>query len=140
MNILQNLHSSLKIDANEPAASTNDIDALNEFSTITVPVDYLNVIRDMTELEILTSSNKYLRIWSPAGCIEMNKEYQIQSYIPESLAIGDDEGGSALILMTGKQGFGIYKVGFGDLDIEDAEFVSKTLEELLTKGSGVDII
>jgi hypothetical protein len=140
MNILKNLHSSLKVDANEPAASIEDIAALNEFCAITVPSDYLNVIREMTEVEILINNDKYFRIWSPAGCIEMNEEYQVQNYIPESLAIGDDEGGSALILMTGKQGFGIYKVGFGDLDIEDAEFVSETLEGLLTKGSGVDVI
>jgi len=140
MYILKDLHSSLKIDANESSASLEDIAALKEFSSITVPTDYLNVIREMTEVEILINGDRYFRIWSPAGCIEMNEEYQVQSYIPESLAIGDDEGGGALILMTGKQGFGIYKVGFGDLCVEDAEFVSETLEGLLTKGLGIDVI
>ncbi|NRD71846.1 SMI1/KNR4 family protein [Shewanella sp. VB17] len=140
MNILNNLHPSLRIEANESAALSEDISALNKFSCIEIPTDYLNVINEMTEVEILISDDRYFRIWGPAGCIEMNEEYKVQNYIPDSLAIGDDEGGSALILMTGEQGFGIYKVGFGNLDAEDAEFISESLENLLTKGNGIDVI
>ncbi|MGP3781155.1 hypothetical protein ACTWKC_12095 [Bacillus sp. 4A_MP3] len=50
----------------------------------------------------------------------MNESYEIQDYIPNSLAVGDDEGGNALIYFEGAEGFGLYIVGFGDLDPEEA--------------------
>lgn len=140
MSILCNLNSSLQIKASESAASTNDINSLKEFSSIEVPIDYCEIVSEMTEVEVLIDSDRYFRVWSPDGCIEMNKEYQIQSYIPQSLAVGDDEGGSALILMTGKNGFGLYKVDFGDLDIEDAEYISDSLRSLLIDGIGIERI
>ncbi|ELR64590.1 hypothetical protein C942_02403 [Photobacterium marinum] len=70
----------------------------------------------------------------------MNEEYMVQDYIPNSLAIGDDEGGSALIIMTGNKGYGLYKVGFGDLDVDDAEYISASLSELLIDGFGAQVI
>ena len=105
MNILSNLNSAFKIEANESAASTDDISSLKEFSSIELPLDYCEIVSEMTEVEILVKGDRYFRIWSPEGCIEMNEEYQIQNYIPQSLAIGDDEGGAALIMMKGKNGF-----------------------------------
>ena len=38
----------------------------------------------------------------------MNESYEIQDYIPNSLAVGDDEGGNALIYFEGAEGFGLY--------------------------------
>ena len=37
----------------------------------------------------------------PKGCIEMNEAYDIQGFMLASLAIGDDEGGNALIYGKG---------------------------------------
>ncbi|HIF9084472.1 TPA: SMI1/KNR4 family protein [Photobacterium damselae] len=138
MSILRNLNSRLKIEASEEAASTDDINSLKEFSSIELPLDYCEIVVEMTEVEILVDSDRYFRVWSPDGCIEMNEEYQIQKYIPQSLAIGDDEGGGALIMMTGEKGFGLYKVDFGDLDIEDAEYISDSLRALLVGGIGLE--
>lgn len=140
MDILANLDSSFRIDANEDAASQDEIAELKEFSTIPVPEDYLCVVRKMTEVEILVNGEKYIRIWSPHGCIEMNEAHEVQDCIPNSLAIGDDEGGAAFILMTGEKGLGLYLSDFGDLDVEEAKYVSESLESLLTKGVGVEVI
>ena len=140
MSLLNKLNSRFRIGASEPAASESDLQELKQFSQIELPVEFVSIVREMTEVEILVDSDKYFRIWSPSGCIEMNEEYEIQNHIPNSLAIGDDEGGSALIVMTGNKGFGLYKVGFGDLDVDDAKYISASLEELLVNGVGAEVV
>jgi len=140
MDIVSNLNECFRVDAHESAATEEEIKSLEMYSLIPVPDDYKDLARSMTEAEILVNGEKYIRIWSPSGCIEMNTEYHIQKYIPQSLAIGDDEGGKALVLMTGADGFGLYKVDFGDLCVEDAEFIATSLTDLLVKGHGRDNI
>lgn len=140
MSLLNKLNSRFRIGASETAASESDLQELKQFSQIELPVDFVSIVREMTEVEILVDNDKYFRIWSPSGCIEMNEAYEIQNYIPNSLAIGDNEGGSALIVMTGNKGFGLYKVGFGDLDADDAEYISTSLEELLVNGVGAEVV
>lgn len=85
----------------------------------------------MTEAEILVMGASYIRIWEAPGCMEMNDAYNIQKYIPNSLAIGDDEGGKVILYASDQNGYGLYQVGFSDLDINDAEFISPSLTELL---------
>lgn len=140
MSLLNKLNSRFSVGSREPAASEADLQELQNFSQIELPQDFVSIILEMTEVEILIDNDKYFRIWSPSGCIEMNEEYEIQNYIPDSLAIGDDEGGSALILMTGNKGFGLYKIGFGDLDKDEAEYISASLEELLVNGVGAEVV
>ena len=53
MTILKNLHSDFQIDASEPAASQGDIDGLRNSIDVPIPEDYLSVVREMTEVEIL---------------------------------------------------------------------------------------
>ena len=74
----------------------------------------------------------------PIDCIEMNEAHDIQKYIPNSLAIGDDEGGMALLYIDGKEGFGLYTVGFGNLDIEETIKIAPSLKVLLIDCVGVE--
>ena len=67
-----------------------------------VPYEFLEIIRERTEIEILVNKEKYIRIWGAVGCIEMNEAYHIQKYIPNSLAIGDDECGNVVLYANGK--------------------------------------
>lgn len=113
MTLLDKISSRFSVDAQEAPANEEEIKSLTEFSPINVPSDYLDIVSEATEVEINVSGEKYIRIWSPAGCVEMNESYEIQDYIPDSLAVGDDEGGNALIYFEGKGGFGLYIVGFG---------------------------
>ncbi|UYW16671.1 SMI1/KNR4 family protein [Vibrio parahaemolyticus] len=140
MDIMENLALNFRLDAHENAASEDEINDLKNFSSITVPEEYLCIVRKMTEVEILVRGEKYIRIWSPSGCIEMNEAYEIQDCIPNSLAIGDNEEGAALILMQGKKGPGLYLSDFSDLDIDDAKYISASLEDFLTKGVGIEEI
>lgn len=140
MSILQELSNKYRIDASKPASSDEEIKNLVEFSDINIPEDFLEVIRDLTEVEINVDGEKYIRIWGADGCIDMNEAYSIQDNIPNSLAIADDEGGNALIYATGDQGFGIYLIAFNDLDIDELQYVSGSLSELLKDNVGIDVI
>ncbi|GKQ97318.1 SMI1/KNR4 family protein [Aeromonas hydrophila] len=135
-----NLNERYSLDAYKPASTVDDIIALhNYFSGVDIPQEYIDFITQLTEAEILVLDGSYVRIWSAIGCIEMNSAYNIQKYIPGSIAIGDDEGGKVVFYANGKEGFGLYKVGFGDLDINAAEWISPSLVSFLIDGIGADL-
>lgn len=140
MNILECLHKCFKIATYKEASSENEIVALEKYASILVPEEYKDIVRQKTEIEILVSNEKYIRIWGASGCIEMNGAYLIQKYIPFSLAIGDDEGGNAIIYATGKSGFGLYLVAFNDLDVDEMIYISPTLRHFLTDGYGIESV
>lgn len=135
-----NINAAFKIEAYKSQASISEIESLLSSVDVTVPDIYLRIVREMTDVEILVNQRKYVRIWGPARVLEMNEAYEVQKNIPSSLAVGDDEGGSALILMKGGHGFGLYKVGFGDLDVDDASYIAPSLEEFLINAVGIDVI
>ncbi|PGD63031.1 SMI1/KNR4 family protein [Bacillus wiedmannii] len=138
MNILEKLNEAFTLEAQESPASKEAIQELQKFSSIDVPLDYLEVIQHCTNAEINVQNELYIRIWSPTDCIEMNEAHDIQKYIPNSLAIGDDEGGKALLYVDRKEGFGLYTVDFGDLDIEETIKIAPSLKALLIDGVGVE--
>ncbi|QOS80374.1 SMI1/KNR4 family protein [Paenibacillus sp. JNUCC31] len=140
MNIFEEMSSNFHVEVKEPPASEEDIRRLQKFSDMIVPKEYEEMSKIATELEINVNKLMYIRIWSPSGCIEMNEAHKIQKYIPDSLAIGDDEGGNVLIYLNGKYGFGLYMVGFGNLDIEDTVLIAPSLRELLVNNKGVEVI
>jgi len=137
-NIIKNLSSNFSIDAKEAPATEEAISELKKFSPIAVPDEYMQLMRQSAELEIKVRHKRYIRIWSPRGCMEMNAAYRIQSCIPDSIAIGDDEGGNALLYCNGNKGFGLYSVSFGDLDICEATFIASALYDLLVNNIGIE--
>ncbi len=139
IDIINNMVHCFRVETYKCAATQEDIEKLKIFSTICVPEDYLEIVRVMTDVEILVNDN-YVRIWGASRCVEMNEAYQVKKYIPNSLAIGDNEGGMALIIMNGAHGYGLYTVGFGDLDADDAMFIAPSLYEFLVDGKGVEFI
>lgn len=140
MSILKELSNKYRIDASKPASSNKEIEKLVKFSDINIPEDFLEVIRELTDVEINVNGEKYIRIWGAIGCIDMNEAYSIQDNIPNSLAIADDESGNALIYTTGEQGFGIYVIALNDLDIDELQYVAGSLSELLKDNIGVNVI
>lgn len=138
MNMFECLHRCFKIATYNEPSSENEIVALEKYASIPVPEEYKHIVRQKTEIEILVSNEKYIRIWGANGCIEMNSAYLIQKYIPFSLAIGDDEGGNAIIYATGKRGFGLYLVAFNDLDDDEMVYISPTLRNFLVDGYGIE--
>ena len=140
MNILKKLCDKYRIDQFSSASTTEEINKLIEFSSIEIPEDYLSLISVKTEIEINVAGEKYIRIWGADGCIEMNETYEIQKYIPNSLAIADDEGGNALIYATGAKGFALYITAFNDLDVDELKFVSNSLSDLLVFNQGINVV
>lgn len=140
MSILKELSNKYRIDASKPASSNKEIEKLVKFSDINIPEDFLEVIRELTDVEINVNGERYIRIWGADGCIDMNEAYSIQDNIPNSLAIADDECGNALIYTTGEQGFGIYVIAFNDLDIDELQYVAGSLSELLKDNVGINVI
>lgn len=135
------LNKIFRLDTYAEASKQNEIDALKDhFKNLNIPDEYLHFINQISEAEILVLDEVYLRIWGAKGCLEINKEHHVQKYIPESLAIGDDEGGQIIFYAKGSNGYGLYKVGFGNLDINDAEFISPSLRSLLIDGVGAEVL
>ena len=140
MNILDNISSMYTIDARKSPSKEEEIKALLDFSTINVPTEFIEIIQLASDIEINVSDQMYIRIWGASGCIEMNEAYEVQKYLPNSIAIGYDEGGGALIYLQGKDGFGIYYTRFADLDIEEAVKIAPSLTELLVNNVGVNTL
>ena len=139
MSILGKMSKSFKIATSDTKSSDIEIDELIQYSKIDVPLEFLEIIKERTELEILVNGEKYIRIWGANGCIEMNDAYHIQKYIPNSLAIGDDECSNAVLYANGNNGFGVYMVSFSDLGVEEMVYIADSLEEFLVNEEGIDI-
>lgn len=143
MNILSNLHSALKIAASQRPSTKEEIQGLLEFSPISVPPEYLEIIEQGSELEISVNLGSrgygFIRIYGAAGVIEMNKIYNVQKNLKHVLAIGDNEGGDMLVLAPHASPSGVYLNPMSCLsDMEDATFIASNLTELLVDGRNLD--
>lgn len=138
MSILNKMSKVFKVATSDTKSSESEIDELIQYSKINVPIEFLGIIRERAELEILVNSKKYIRIWGANGCIEMNDAYHIQKYIPDSLAIGDDECSNVMLYANGNNGFGVYMVSFGDLSVDEMVYIADSLEEFFVNEAGID--
>lgn len=62
MNILEKLNDSFTLEAQESPASKEAIQELQKFSSIDVPLDYLEVIQNCTNAEFNVQNELYIRI------------------------------------------------------------------------------
>lgn len=136
--MIKELHPRFRVVSSSPPLGKVELRKID--LTPPPPDEYLELVREATELEIADDEGGYLRIWTPRGIKEMDEAYGISSRIPEALPIGDDGGGRVLIYMVGLQGFGLYLSGFGDLSVDDALWVAPTLRDLLTRAEGADAL
>ena len=139
VSILNELSGLFKVVTSNIKSSDVEIDELIQFSKIDVPEEFIQIIKEKTELEIQVDDKKYLRIWGANGCIEMNAAYSVQKYIPNSLAIGDDECCNVILYASGHEGFGVYMVSLSDLDVDEMVFIANSLEDFFVKGKGLDV-
>lgn len=139
MSVLSKAIDLFRITTYASKSKDIEIENLNKYSTIDVPTEYLDIIKEKTEIEILVDKKKYLRIWGANGCVEMNDAYYIQKYIPKSLAIGDDGCCNVVLYASGNYGFGLYIVPLNDLGIDEMIFVADSLMVFFENGEGVDV-
>jgi hypothetical protein len=141
MSVLTGMDARFDLRASEPPATDKEIDELRAFARTvggTLPDDYVDLLRDVTEVEILVEQRGCIRFWAPAGVLEMNDAHELQRYIPHAIAVGDDEGGMAFVFMTGRNGRGLYRLSFADPDPMEAVFIAESVEALLVSGVGID--
>lgn len=139
MSILIRMNSALIMASSSPRSTDAEINELVRYSSFDIPEKYLDIIRESTELEICVDKKKYFRLWGAKGCIELNDAYHIQKYIPDSLAIGDDECSNAVIYANGEKGPGLYIVPFNDLEADSMIYIAGSLRDFLVDGVGLDV-
>lgn len=140
MEVLSNISKEFTIYSYDVGSSLEDIEMLNNTFSINIPLDYIEIISKKSDLFIGINKADYmeLTIWGAKDCIYNNNAYFIQKYIPNSMAIGANGGDSVLFYADGYNGFGIYAVEFGNLDIEDAKYITPSLTELLLNNIGLE--
>lgn len=70
----------------------------------------------------------------------MNEAYGIQARLPAGLALGDDEGGNALVSWQKVEQGGLYLIPFGALDLSEGTYLAPSLRALLVEGVGREFI
>ena len=139
MSVLNGLNAQFEIASWDICSSEDEITELMKYSKIDIPREYLEIIKEKTEIEICVNGEKYLRIWGAKGYVEMNEAYSIQRYIPKSLAFADDECCNVLLFLKGHDGDGIYLASLSDLSVDDMIFIADSLEAFLVKGKGIEV-
>jgi hypothetical protein len=135
--MLESLHESFQILAQQAGAHSEQLSSLLRRYP-NAPKEYLELVSDATEIELQHEGGQYIRIWGPAGCIEMDDANDISERITGAFPVGDDGGGKVILYMNGKHGPGVYHVGFGDLDAEDTIFAASSLTGLLCQAVGIE--
>lgn len=135
--MLNDIARSFEVLAKGPSAKNAEIESLKRYFG-SVPAEYLEIVAEATEVELQHDQGQYIRIWGPMGCVEMDEGYGIRNRIPDAFPIGDDGGGQVLFYANGNKGFGLYHVGYGNLDRDDAIWIASSLRECLANGTGVD--
>lgn len=139
MNYKLSIHPSLSIASSERPSTPEEIESLQSFSPIQIPEEYINLISYATEIEF-TSSDCCFRVWGASGCIEMNRAYDVQQYIPYGLGIGDNEAGSILVYLQKESTSGLYLISLSNLDADDALLISSSLDELIYQGNNLSML
>ena len=134
-----NLSKDVRLLASKQGASLRDVEKLKNVFPL-IPDDYVSLSLEKTEMEFEAKSGQYFRIWGPKGCIEMNEAYMFTKYIPGAIPFGDDGGGRTFLFMNGASGEGVYLVGNGNIDPEEAVHICGSLADLIENGAGIDSI
>lgn len=135
--MLNRLHSSFQILAQQPPATPDEIHALVAYFKA-VPRDFIELVRQATFVELAHQSQQYIRIWGPTDSIETYIAHDFRRWMPGAIPIGDDGGDKVLFYARGHHGYGLYHVGLGNLDLEDAVWTAATLDDLVTKATGIE--
>lgn len=103
-----------------------------------IPAEYLELSGDATELELQWQGDKYIRVWEPGGCTDMDEGYGFSKYIEGAIPVGDNGGCDALVYMEGGRGWGLYLVSYSSIERSEAKWIAASLSHLLMKGEGIE--
>lgn len=124
--MLHQLHPDVRVISRQSMASPDDIESLRiEYPSL--PDDVAQLMSQATEVE-LDYCGRYLRIYGPSGCVEMDEAYNISEHIQGSVVLGDNGGGEAILFVPSR---GLCRVGYGAIDIDELTYISDSLTDLL---------
>lgn len=123
--------------AKEPPANEAQLSDLRS-TYPSLPSEYVELMKVGTEIEVEFENGRYLRVWGPTGCLEMDDAYMISAYIDGAIPVGDDGGGHAIYYHTGQAGWGLYCSEYGDLDPDSSIWIAPTLKALLGDHVGAE--
>ena len=63
MSILSKMSKSFEIAVSDANSRDTEIDELIYYSKIDVSLEFIEIIKEKTELEIMVKNEKYIRIW-----------------------------------------------------------------------------
>ena len=120
------LHSEVRLVRWQPGATQNEIDDLRKrFPAL--PEDVAVILAEATELEI-GYRNRYLRLYGPIGCMEIDEAYRISEQIPGAITLGDNGGGEAIVYHPK---LGLCRVAYGSLDENTMVKIAESITDLL---------
>lgn len=126
--MIRTLHPSVLVLALKAGASPQDLQALqSRFPEL--PASFSALFSEATEIE-LSYKGKYLRLYGPMRCAEMDDAYGVSEKIPGAVPVGDNGGGEAIIFLP-RPDRGVYRVGYGSLALEETIYIARSLEALL---------
>lgn len=96
-----------------------------------LPLEYVEALQISDGM--YTHGNR--SILGAEGVVQRNIDYEVQVYLPGYFMIGDDGGGSAILLNLGDRR--IDEVDMGVMDEESMELSADSLEELLARGTSL---
>ena len=126
--MIERLHSNIRLLAHQPGASPVEIAAF-QARYPDLPAEFLELMGEATDVE-LSYCGRYLRLYGPAGCVEMDEAYAISSRIPQAITVGDNGGGEAIVFVPGR---GLHRVGYGALFADELVYIARTLDDLLVQ-------
>ena len=123
--MIESLHRDIIVLSQQPGATQEELAALaRRFPA--VPDTLLELMLDATEIE-LSYRDRYLRLYGPRGCTEMDDAYGISEALPNAITIGDNGGCKAIVLLANA----VYRVGYGALELDELKPVANSVHELL---------
>ncbi len=101
-----------------------------------LPAEYILLLRASNG--VLAENG--VTLYSALDLIERNQTYEISTYAPDYLAVGDDGGGKAVLLLRTSPGLSpIYLIGHGAIGSYEPTILSESLEAWIESGLEVGI-
>ena len=63
MSILSKMSKSFELAVCDTKSGDIEIDELIHYSKIDIPLEFIEIIKEKTEIEIMVKNEKYIRIW-----------------------------------------------------------------------------
>lgn len=124
VNLTTNPHFTL-----HPPATDTAINAAEDASSIPFPPEYRALLRLTNGLY----SDGCLVLYAAEDLATRNQDYEVPTYLPDYLMIGDDSGGQAILI---DRSGALYEVGMGVMDADWLEPSAASLADLLITHAG----